>query len=419
MIRKYLNVFVGLIVIILLTVVFINVADKYKKDKISEDEKNADDAEETTIDIWYTYKGYESYLKELAAQYEKECGCKVRLTYYTSINYLDKISEASKNGNGPDLFIVSSEHLQNAVLLGIAEQNNYPDIFTTDNFYTKAIDNMTYLNKKYGYPLGFDTSVLLYNKKFVNTVPTSFDEIEEFANNFNNTEEDTNQEFANIEAILRWDVSDFMYNYGFFGSYFSIGGSYGDDPKELSMNNDNAIAAGEYYKSLSQYFYAEISSSNYLLIIDDFLNEKIVYTIASSDIISKLSDREEAIGMMILPSLTNELDTSAISVTDLAIVNPFGDMKDEARKFAKMITFDKAEEMYEKCNIISTKRIDYDNSYINIFTGAYDKSSSLPKLMTTTDYWLKVNNVMYNIWNGNDVKTELDKLNSELDIQMH
>ena len=35
--------------------------------------------------------------------------------------------------------------------------------------------------------------------------------------------------FEGIETILKWDVQNLYYNYGFIGAYLNLGGTYGDD----------------------------------------------------------------------------------------------------------------------------------------------------------------------------------------------
>lgn len=420
--RSRIKKILEIIILLGFTFVIILYAKNYKQDKEKELEAIGNEEQtEKVFDVWYTYTGYEPFLKEAALRYEEENGIKVRLTYYTTINYADKIRSASSEGKGPDLFIVPSDGIQNVVLLGIAEQNYYTDLYNEENYSAKSIDETTYVGKQYGYPMGFETTVFAANRTYIDEMPKTFDDIKIFADNFNNSGEEAEDahDYSNVSSILKWDISDFLYNYGFMGKYLNVAGKYGDNPSIIDVNNENAVLAGQYYFSLSQYFFTEAASSKYSNVMNEFFEGKIIYTIASSDIIKRMSESELPIDISVLPNLTNDLESASVSKTDILMVNPFADMKEEAREFAKFVTFDMAQEMYDLCNIISTKNIVYDNENLNIFLKAYEKSATLPKLMTTSDYWLKVNNVLSNIWKGEDVSNQLNTLHDVFNNQIN
>ena len=363
---------------------------------------------EKVFEVWYSYTKYEPYLKKMAEEFEAETGIKVKLTYYTSIDYLNKISARSMDGNGPDIFLISEDNLQNAVLLGIAEQNTE---LSGDDYLEKAIQATVYDGKNYGYPLGFETSVFVANKKYVKKMPKTFDEVKEFADNFNGED---NDKYADVSSILKWDVSNALYSYGFLGNYLNLGGENGDNEAVVDVNNKNAIKAGKYFYSLAEYFYTDVTKTQYNKILNEFSKGKIIYTIASADVIDIIKKNELSVFMSPLPALTEELGTKALSVTDIFMINPFADQKEEARQFAKYVTNDKADKMYENCRIISAKNTTYENEYLNSFVQAYEQSANMPKLMTTSDYWLKISNLVTDIWNGESVKEMLNSLNEEL-----
>lgn len=140
------------------------------------------------FDLWYTEKEYEPYLREAVKRYEEKTGIKVKLVCCTGIDYLENISEANKSGKGPDLFIGSETDMQKIVYLGLAEQNYEDSIVNKENYLEKAITSITFNKKQYGYPLGFQTSVMAVNMAYTDTLPATFDDIKAFADNFNSEE---------------------------------------------------------------------------------------------------------------------------------------------------------------------------------------------------------------------------------------
>lgn len=391
-----------------------------KKDETAEDSGNK------VFDLWYSYTGYETYLKEAAKRYEAKTGVKVRLTYMTTLDYLDKIHELSSKGEGPDLFLMSEESLQNAILLGIVDQNFDDKLLSISNYGEKALDSITYADKKYGYPLGFETSVMVTNMDYTNKVPNSFDEIKNYADSFNNQQEDeetkeeeSSVDYSKVTDIFKHDVNKILLNYGFLGAYMNVGGPYGDNSEVIDVNNSKAIAAGEYYYSIAEYFYTELSEISYDDIMNDFFDGKIVYTLATTDVIQRIAQSDMNVKLSVFPKLSDTLNSKQASVTDIIMVNPYADMKDEANEFAKLLSYDMAEEMYDICGIISTRNIEYENENLNIFYDAYEMSTGFPKLMTTADYWLKVTNVMKNIWTGENVTEKLNELFESLDTRIN
>ena len=406
------------VILAAITAIIIVIAGSYERDNKKGDYIETDNTPKE-FNLWYTEKDYEAYLDEAAKRYEEKTGIKVNLVYCTGIDYLENISEANKAGNGPDLFIESEENLQKIVYLGLADENYEDSIVNGENYFEKSIRSITFNQKQYGYPLGFQTSVMAVNMEYTGTLPTTFDDIKSFADSFNSEGSESSPAHANVENILKWDMKQIGLSYGFLGGYLSVGGEYGDDAGALDVNSENAVKAGNYFYSLAQYFYMDIDTISYESILDDFLNGKIVYTIADADIIKKLRESEANVELITLPKLTEELDTKEISSTYVLFVNPFGDMKAEAKNFAEFISYDMADEMYDITEtFISARKITYEDKYINSFALSYEKSAGMPKLMCLSDYWIKASMVTEKIWNGSNVQETLDSFTEELKQRM-
>lgn len=389
--------------------------DKENKETTKEDEKSVKE-----FDLWYTDKEYEAYLNEAAARYEEKTGVKVNIVYCSSIDYLENISEANQNGSGPDLFIESEENMQKVVYLGLAEQNYEDSIVNKENYLEKSIKSITFNGKQYGYPLGFQTSVMAVNMKYTDTLPETFDDIKVFADSFNSGESENSQIYSDVENILKWDMKPIEFSYGFLGAYFNVGGEWGDDTNSLDVNSENAVNAGNYFYSLAQYFYMDIDNISYENVLEDFLAGKIVYTIADADIVKKLKETDVNVELITLPKLTEELETKELSSTSILFINPFADMKTEAMDLAEFISYDMADEMYDITEkLISSRRAAYENKYLNSFVLAYEQSAGMPKLMCISDYWIKAALAAEKIWNGSDVKETLDNFASELSQRMY
>ena len=77
--------------------------------------------QETTVTIWYNDESFQPYL-ELAAKQFKSANELVTLNpvYVGSEDYLDMIyNDSIKNGGGPDVFMMSSDYVEKAYLMGL------------------------------------------------------------------------------------------------------------------------------------------------------------------------------------------------------------------------------------------------------------------------------------------------------------
>ncbi len=419
--ERIVNIVVQSAVLVAIAVVIIVLAGSYGKNKKDDSiQESESEKTEKEFNLWYCHEKYEPYLNEAATRYEEKTGIKVNVIYCSGLDYLENISDANKNGNGPDLFIESEENMQKIVYLGLAEQNYEDSFVNEDNYLNKSINSITFNKKQYGYPLGFQTAVMAVNMAYVDELPDTFDDIKAFADNFNSEGSDNSHDYSGVESILKWDVKPIEFSYGFLGSYMNVGGEYGDDGTVIDVNGESTVKAGEYFYSLAQYFYMDIDNISYDNVLDDFVNGKIIYTIADTDILKKLNENQVNAELITLPGLTDELETKEVSTTSMLFINPYADMKDEARDFAKFISYDMADEMYDITGtVISAKKITYDNKYLNSFVKAYEQSVGMPKLMYISDYWIKAGTLMENIWKGNDVTELLNSFEEELKQRMN
>ena len=111
-------------------------------------------------------------------------------------------------------------------------------------------------------------------------VPQTIEDILAFADGYNAPEQ--------VEAVFSWDVSDVFYNYFFLGNYVNVGGRDGDDETQIDIYNLDAIRCLEAYQELTQYFSIDPEEVSYESVAQDFLDGKLVFTIATTDMVSRL-----------------------------------------------------------------------------------------------------------------------------------
>lgn len=395
--------------------------------------------------IWYTDEAMGDYLSACAVAFHEEYGVRVIPQHHSGLDYIEKIYEESVRGSHtPDLFIVSNDALEKAYLSGVAAVIDDPAcLVCRENFPDAAMNAVTYHGDLVGYPYYFETSALLYNSSYIHDtarnqlmastsgdgenekeekqesreveiseesiqekveemLPDTIEELLTFADNYDAPE--------NVESVFKWDVEDIFYNYGFVGNYMNVGGPCGDRPEEIDIYNMDAIQAMKLYQSLNQFFSFETEDLTYRSAIEDFMNGKLVMTVATSDIIKELEDAKKdgkfdyEYGLKEFPDLNDKMKSKSMSVTNTIVVNGYSAQQRTANDFATYLIDSKINSLYEQTGKIPCKisAVDKDGG-TGVFFNEYAESAPVPKMMVTSNFWVELEITFSKIWSGRDV----------------
>lgn len=380
-----------------------------------------------TLYFWYSDDALTDFLTNASASYYNEKGIHVIPVLHTGLEYLEEINDASVHpgedtAQMPDLYIISNDSLEKAYLAGLAAQvEDGGSVCTTDTFPQTALDAVTYAGKYVAYPFYYETSALLYNKTYIEEsekeVPGTIDDILAFADEYDAPEQ--------VEAVFKWNVSDIFYNYYFIGNYMVAGGEAGDDPSQIDIDNARTRQCLQVYQNLNQFFSIDTEEVTYDTVLQDFIEGKIVMTVATSDAIARLEAAKEAgefsyeYGIAKMPDLTAELKGRSLSVTNAVVVNGYSEKAEAANEFAAYLTKEKADELYENTGKIASRYgISYENRNVNAFMEEYESSISMPKMLGTSNLWVQLEICFSRIWNGEEVEPLLSALAEQIRRQM-
>ena len=112
-----------------------------------------------------------------------------------------------------------------------------------------------------------------------------------------------------------------------------------------------------------------------------------------------------------LPNVSDELTSRSLSITNCVVVNGYSDNEIEANDFAKYLSYDHAEELYDKSGKIPSRLgLYHDNEKLNDVMEEYNLSIPMPKLLSTSNFWIQLEIAFTDIWQGSDVAEVLTKL---------
>ncbi len=423
-----------------------------------------------TLYLWYADETLTDYLNSVAVSYsEYQDEVRVVPVYTQGMEYLETINRASlQTEEVPDLYLISNDSLEKAYLAGLACEVKPPEgvLSAADVLPQSAVHAATYHGKQIGYPFYYETSCLLYNKTYLEdwareqieaerdqaqaedaqeqaengnveeeiqevqvqeevsgedvqakveeTIPQTIDEILSFADVYDAPEQ--------VEAIFKWDVSDIFYNYFIVGKYIDVGGADGDNADSIHIYNENAIRALRVYQNLNQFFSIDTKEISYDGVLQDFLDGKIVYTVVTSDALSKLEKaREEGeffyeYGVSRVPDVSGELESASLSVTQCVGVNGYSTKKEMANDFAVYLTQYNTDDLFTrtgKLPVYSGGKT-YDDPNAAAFFEEYTRSVPVPKMIETSNFWVGLEIAFARIWEGEDANDELKALSEQI-----
>lgn len=420
-----------------------------------------------TIYFWYSDDTLTDFINSAAVSFGEKEDVRVIPVLASDSEYLEAINEASLHGEQvPDAYILSNDSLEKAYLAGLASRiTDEQGLCATGQFPQTALSAVTYKDKLVAYPYFYETSAFLYNKTYLEAwtaeqlaaqaegteeeepdiedmeeaeegeeiigefslevtpeqieagIPSNMDEVLAFADNYDAPE--------NVEAVLRWDVSDIFYNYYFVGNYMVVGGDTGDDETNINIYNDETVNCLEVYQNLNQFFYIESEAVTYESVVQDFIEGKIVFTVATTDVLKKLEEaKAEGVfayeyGISMIPQPSAQLKGRSLSVTNCVVINGYSEHKELANRFAAYLTGSYYDNLYERTGKVSANLgANPDNEYLAAFMEEYKNSDSLPKMMETSNFWIQLEILFSRVWDGGDIDSLLKELSDQIVSQV-
>lgn len=434
--------------------------------------------EKDTIYIWYTDEELTDYINSAALAFYEDYDVRVVPVLQSGLEYVQALNAASVSGNEtPDLYLTGSDSLERLIMAGLASPvEDTKGILDSFYFPQTALNTVTYKGEYYAYPFYYETAFLLYNKTYLTriadgalraeivygegtgqdadadegmdgeedmheeqTVPEGYDEtswdaavsqkmhglipksiedILEIADSYNAPEQ--------VENIFLWDVSDILYNYFFAGAYMDVGGPCGDDASVIEIYNEDTIACMNVYQGLRQFFSIESKESSYAQVLQQFLDGKTIFTIATIDAIGSLEEAKEEgtfpfeYGIAPLPSIDGEHEARGLSVTNVIVVNGYSEQKEMANIFARYLAYENADTLYDRTRKMqATYPIeDFVTDIRDEIVVIYENSTSLPKILEISNFWIQLELAYTKIWDGGNVNDVLRQLSEQMKTQI-
>ena len=204
-----------------------------------------------------------------------------------------------------------------------------------------------------------------------------------------------------------------------------VGGAHGDNASIFNIYNSQAVECLRAYQAMNQFFSIDPKVDNYSNILQDFIDGKMVFTVATTDAIARIHEAKNRgefdfeYGVSTLPDISSLLKARGLSVTDAVVINGYSEKKDAANRMATYIANYKASDLYMRSGKVSCcKSVEYEDSEIANIMAEYEKSMPLPKMVEASNYWVQLEIAFTKVWKGADPDETLRELSDTIGAQI-
>jgi arabinogalactan oligomer/maltooligosaccharide transport system substrate-binding protein len=359
------------------------------------------------LTVWESTNGPDEFIK-LAGEAYTALHPNVTIKF-VNVELGDSVNQIALDGPagvGPDLFAAPHDRLGELVANGHILPTANPDSIK-GTLLGACLTATTYNGVQYGYPVSAETYALYYNKALIaeNEVPKTWEEMIAYIRNFKTA--------GKYPFVM--DVGNAYYSILFTTKGGNrLFGPGGTDTRNTNLNSPAAVTGMQFFQSLRQVLNVPAADINTSVADGAFQAGNAAMHISGPWNVLNFVNAGLDIGIAPLPSLPGESTPAAsFSGTRVMFVSAYGDHPEEADGFgAFMVTPAMQQLRANLTNTLPAVDTPTDSPYAAGFVEQLKYAFPMPSIPPMAKFWDAMNAASANIWNGADVKTELDACNA-------
>ena len=373
--------------------------------------KKAKKSEKITLTVWESLLGPDEFIKQAGAKYtESHPNVEIKFVNVELGDSTGQIALDGPAGVGADLFAAPHDKLGELVNGGHVAPTANADVVAKEvlGACSKAL---TYEGKMYGYPVSAETYALFYNKDLIaeKDVPKTWDALAKWAVDFNKKNPD--------KRGFVMDVGNAYYSIVFTTENGNrIFGSTGADTSTTYLNNDDAVNGMKFFQSLRNALDVPAADLSTGVCDAAFQGGQAAMHITGPWNVKNFVDAKLNFGVAPLPSLPGDtVPAASFSGTRAMFVSSYSDHPEEAADFAQFLISPAMQQLrFDITGAMPAINVKVSSEYIGGFLNQLDYAFPMPSVPQMSAFWDALGNASKNIWNGADVKKELDACNATI-----
>jgi arabinogalactan oligomer/maltooligosaccharide transport system substrate-binding protein len=359
------------------------------------------------LTIWESTNGPDEFIRQAGEAYTKlHPNVTIKFVNVELGDSVNQIALDGPAGVGPDLFAAPHDRLGELVANGHVLPTANPDSIK-GQLLGACLTATTYNGVEYGYPVSAETYALFYNKALIkeNEVPKTWEDMVAYMKNFK----------VSGKFPFVMDVGNAYYTILFTTKGGNrLFGSSGTDTQNTNLNSPAAVGGMQFFQSLSGILNVPAADINTSVADGAFQAGNAAMHISGPWNVMNFVNAGLDIGIAPLPSLPGESSPAAsFSGTRVMFVSAYSDHPDEANDFGAFLITPEMQQL--RANITNTlPAVDTptNNPYAGGFVEQLNYAFPMPSIPPMARFWDAMNAASANIWNGADVKKELDSCNA-------
>jgi arabinogalactan oligomer/maltooligosaccharide transport system substrate-binding protein len=372
----------------------------------------AEQVESIVLTVWESTNGPDEFIKQAGEAYTKlHPNVTIKFVNVELGDSHTQIALDGPAGVGPDLFAAPHDTLGELVTNGHILPTANPSVIASQ-ILGACLTATTYGGIQYGYPLSAETYALMYNKKLIseNEVPKTWDDMITFAKNFNQTG----------KRPFVMDVGNAYYTILFttLGGNRLFGAS-GTDTTNTNLNTPGAVSGMQFFQSLRQILNVPAGDLNTSVCDGAFSAGNAAIHISGPWNVKPFTDAGIDLGIAPIPSLPGEsMPAASFSGTRVMFVSAYSKSPEEANDFGAFLVTPEMQQLRAKItNTLPAVDTPTGNPYAQGFVDQLNYAFPMPSIPPMAKFWDAMNSASANIWNGANVKQELDACNATIVAQ--
>ncbi|MCR4734650.1 MAG: maltose ABC transporter substrate-binding protein [Treponema sp.] len=370
-----------------------------------------ENAEKVVLTVWESANGPDEFIKQAGEAYTKNHP-NVEIKY-VNVELGDAITQIALDGPagvGPDLFAGPHDRLGSLVSGGHILPTANPD--KVKNEVLGACSTaLTYDGTMYGYPVSAETYALFYNKDLIaeNEVPKTWEDLAKWSLDFNKNNP------GKYGFVM--DVGNGYYTIIFTTSDGNrLFGESGTDTSNTNINSEKSIKGMEFFKTLRSSLDVPASDLDTSTADAAFQSGSAAMHITGLWNVVPFKDAGINFGITTLPSLPgNDKPAASFSGTRAMFVSAYSEHPAEANDFAEFLISSEMQKLrFDLTGTVPSINVEVSSPYLSGFMAQLDYAFPMPSIPEMGMYWEAMNNASKNIWDGADVKAELDACNNTI-----
>ncbi len=362
-------------------------------------------AEKVKLVVWESLQGPDEFIKQAGEAYTKlHPNVTVEFVNVELGDASGQIALDGPAGVGPDLFAAPHDKLGELVTGGHVLATASPDKVKA-SVLGACSQALTYNGTMYGYPVSAETYALFYNKALIseNEVPKTWEDLSAWVKSFNA------KNSGKYGFIM--DVGNGYYTIIFTTEKGNrLFGKSGTDTSQSYLNTDAAVDGMKFFQSLRSILNVEADDLSTSACDAAFQSGNAAMHITGLWNVRPFEDAGLDFGVAPLPSLPGESTPSAsFSGTRSMQVSAYSDHPEEAADFAMFLISPEMQQLrFDLTGAMPSINTTVSSKYISGFLKQLDYAFPMPSIPEMGAFWETMGNTSKNIWNGANVKAELD-----------